>query len=159
MPVIVTEQYPKAFGHTVDELKAVLNVPDDGAEEAKSPNAAQFYEKSLFSMCTPEVKQRLTELDCTSAILCGIEAHVCVLQTSLDLLEMGVDVHLASDAVSSQRLFDRQVALGRLSSSGAYISTAESLIFQLLASSKHPKFKAVQPIIRDFAQNRCEPNL
>ena len=101
IPVVVTEQYsarrrparrgarnpdakiryPKAFGATVAELKSVL------------PADQQFFDKTMFSMCTESVRAELTRLGTKSAILCGLETHVCVYQTTLDLLEMGIDVH------------------------------------------------------------------
>ena len=83
-------------------------------------------------------------------VLFGIESHVCVLQTTLDLLERGHDVHIASDGVSSRHLADRHIALQRMRDSGAFISTTESLVFQLLGNSKHPQFKTVQKLIRQL---------
>ena len=140
MPVVVTEQYPKAFKKTVPEIASLLD-----------PAGGNVFEKTLFSMCTDEVKAHLKKLGCTSAILCGLETHVCVLQTTLDLLELGIDVHVCADAVSSQRDFDRTVALARLASSGAVVSTSESLVFQLLGNSRHPNFKAIAPFVKENA--------
>lgn len=134
-------RYPKAFKHTVPEISELL------------PADAGVFEKTLFSMCTDEVKAHLQKLGCKSAILCGLETHVCVLQTTLDLLEMGIDVHICADAVSSQRHFDRSCALGRLTAAGAVVSTSESLVFQLLGNSKHPNFKAIAPFVRENAED------
>ncbi|KAJ8600048.1 hypothetical protein CTAYLR_001823 [Chrysophaeum taylorii] len=136
VPVVVTEQYPKVFKKTV---------PDVLVPEAK------VFEKTRFSMCTDEVKAHLETLECEAVILCGLEAHVCVLQTTLDLLELGIAVHVCADAVSSQREFDRSVALKRLADSGAAISTSESLVFQLVGDAAHPNFKALQPLIKENA--------
>uniref|UniRef100_A0A7S3JRL0 Isochorismatase-like domain-containing protein n=1 Tax=Aureoumbra lagunensis TaxID=44058 RepID=A0A7S3JRL0_9STRA len=148
LPIIVTEQYPKAFKETIPAIKKIL--PEKNTK---------IFEKTLFSMCTPEVKAHLNELGCTSVILCGLETHVCVLQTSLDLLSMGIDVHVCADGVSSQRKFDRSVALSRLATSGAVISTSESLLYQLVVDSKHPKFRALQPFIKENAANSKESEL
>ncbi|KAK6031647.1 isochorismatase family protein [Ostertagia ostertagi] len=90
MPIIVTEQYPKGLGHTI---------PDLGLGDIKK------YEKTRFSMCVPEVDAVLQNAE--NIILVGIEAHVCVLQTTLDLLEKGKNVHVVVDAVSSRSLPDR----------------------------------------------------
>ena len=101
VPVAVTEQYSKAFGPTVDEVWG-------GSSRADWQHA--IVEKSKFSMVCPEVME-LAGSELSSVILTGIEAHVCVQQTALDLLEMGVDVHLVVDAISSQRVIDRDTAL------------------------------------------------
>lgn len=69
------------------------------------------YDKTKFSMLTQQVDEKLEQLQPKTIILCGIESHVCVLQTCLDLLARGFDVHVVADAVSSQRCFDRSVAL------------------------------------------------
>ncbi|KAJ1457558.1 Isochorismatase-like protein [Pelagophyceae sp. CCMP2097] len=140
IPVVVTEQYPKAFKATVAEVSSLL------------PDSARTFEKTVFSMCTPEFRAHLGALGCTSAIVCGLETHVCVLQTTLDLLEGGVDVHVCADAVSSQREFDRSAALARLGRV-AHVSTAESLVFQLLGDSRHPSFKALAPAVKAHADH------
>ena len=89
VPIIITEQNPKALGSTVREIKEVL-------DESK----AKIFSKMQFSMLTPEVEEALTG---NQIILCGIESHVCVLQTALDLIEKGHEVHLVCDAISSIR--------------------------------------------------------
>ena len=89
---------------------------------------------------TPTIKQIL---------LCGIEAHVCVLQTTLDLLERGYEVHLLTDGLSSCRAHDRAVALSRLSQSGAFLTSSEMTLFQLMGDAKNPKFKQVSALIKE----------
>ena len=83
-----------------------------------------------------------------SVVLFGIEAHVCVQQTALDLLRLGYDVHVVADGTSSQNDSDRTFAFERLRQCGAFITTYESVLFQLLGDAKHPNFKAVQPIFK-----------
>lgn len=83
-----------------------------------------------------------------SVVLFGIEAHVCVQQTALDLLRMGYDVHVVADGTSSQNESDRAFAFERLRQCGAFITTYESVLFQLLGDAKHPHFKLVQPIFK-----------
>eukprot|EP00941_MAST-03F_sp_MAST-3F-sp1_P003888 g3888.t1 len=132
IPVIVTEQYPKALKHTVSELKESL------------PQKSTVYEKKKFSMIIPEVEEELSMT--RSVILCGVESHVCILQTALDLLSRGVDVHIVTDAVSSQRAEDRDVALSRLEKCGAFLTTSESVIFQLVGNADDENFKAISKL-------------
>mmetsp|Transcript_1987 Transcript_1987/g.5912 ORF Transcript_1987/g.5912 Transcript_1987/m.5912 type:complete len:205 (-) Transcript_1987:48-662(-) len=142
IPVVATEQYPKAFKKTVPEIASLIKGDQD-----------KIFEKTLFSMCTADVKAHLQALGVESAIVCGLETHVCVLQTTLDLLEMGLDVHVCADAVSSQRVFDRSVALARLAQAGAVVATSESVVFQLLKNSTHASFKAIAPFVRENAED------
>ncbi|GMI45271.1 hypothetical protein TrCOL_g2687 [Triparma columacea] len=148
VPVVCTEQYVKAFGHTCAD---VLNVPATDGTSAGQMTVPTF-EKKLFSMCTPEVMSHISSLgDRTSFILFGIEAHVCVQQTALDLLEQGFDVHVVVDGVSSMSPLDREVALNRMEKCGAYLTTAQSAAFMLMQSAEHPNFKTVSKMISTHA--------
>jgi len=139
----VTEQYPKALGHTVAEIKEIL------------PTEFQYVDKTRFSMCVAAVQEQLKSLpSVTQVLLVGIEAHVCVLQTSLDLMESGYEVHIMVDGVSSARLNDRAVALQRLAAAGACLSTSEMALFQLAGDAKHPAFKAISALAKE---KRPEP--
>mmetsp|Transcript_7829 Transcript_7829/g.11819 ORF Transcript_7829/g.11819 Transcript_7829/m.11819 type:complete len:215 (-) Transcript_7829:56-700(-) len=143
VPCIVTEQNQRVFLSTVEELKIGAN---------KSHQAIPVFHKQQFSMFTPEVKSHLMKLNegkKDTVVICGIEAHVCVLQTCLDLLEEGFNVHVVADGISSQRQLDRSIAIRRLQQVGAYITTSESLIFQLLGSADHPKFKLVSALVKE----------
>ncbi|KAG1675317.1 hypothetical protein FOA52_015991 [Chlamydomonas sp. UWO 241] len=111
IPVIVTEQYVKAFGPTVAELSSVY------------PSGTTVLPKTRFSMCTPEVEVVMKRLGKTQVVLVGVEAHVCVLQTTLDLLKNGYEVHLLVDGVSSSRPLERTVALKRMARAGAYLKS------------------------------------
>ncbi|XP_075255593.1 isochorismatase domain-containing protein 2-like [Convolutriloba macropyga] len=139
IPVVVTEQYPKGLGHTVDELKTLL------------PEDTKYHEKTLFSMCIPSIKEITSSVpsgeSVTDVILTGIESHVCVLQTTIDLLEQNVNVHIAADCVSSRSLVDRKFALERFAQMGAFVSTSESLILQLCKDAKNPSFRSLQKLI------------
>jgi nicotinamidase-related amidase len=137
VPVVATQQHTRAFGGTV---------PACFADPRVDPGATPTFEKKLFSACTEQVSSKLRELDRQSYILMGIEAHVCVQQTCLDLLEQGKDVHLIVDAVSSQQPFDRQIALQRMQQAGAFLTTAQSAAFMLMQSAEHPNFKAVSKL-------------
>ncbi|XP_067836649.1 isochorismatase domain-containing protein 2 [Heptranchias perlo] len=137
IPVVVTEQYPKGLGPTVPEL---------GAEGLKKFN------KTCFSMLCPEVERELRSIPkLESVILCGIEAQACIMSTALDLLERGLDVHVVADACSSRSQVDRLMALSRMKQSGAFLTTSEGTILQLLRDATHPKFKEVQKIIMEPA--------
>lgn len=138
LPVVTTEQYPKALGNTVAELKEVLS--------ANSP----IIEKTRFSMVTQEVHDLLKQKSpITQVLLCGIEAHVCVLQTTLDLLESGYEVHIVVDAVSSQRSTDRAAGLHRAAQSGAFLVTSEMALFQLMQDAKAEKFKDISKLVQE----------
>jgi nicotinamidase-related amidase len=162
VPVVVTEQYPKAMKHTVHELSTIWKEAEastttstsssstsSSSSSGRPPTPTAVFAKTQFSMCTPEVTQHLSALGVESVILCGIETHICVMQTALDLLSQGIQVHVPVDAVSSCRSFDRTVALKRLESSGATISTSESLIFQLMQDSNHPQFRSISKLIKE----------
>ncbi|KAL6766753.1 hypothetical protein ACKKBG_A37210 [Auxenochlorella protothecoides x Auxenochlorella symbiontica] len=138
IPVIVTEQYPKALGKTVSELTEVL------------PKDAQVFEKTKFSMLIDEVSEFLTRRDDIKRILIvGIEAHVCVLQTTLELLDRGYEVHILTDAVSSRYALDRSTALHRLSKAGAILTTSETASFQLMGNTTYPNFKAISALFKE----------
>jgi len=134
LPIICTEQYPKGLGHTVAEL---------GVAEHNVP----VFDKTKFSMCLPPIEEIIKDKEVKAVILCGIEAHVCVQQTALDLLEKGMDVHVVVDACSSRSMTDRMYALDRMRDSGAFLTTSEAVILGLAGGSSHPSFKQLQKII------------
>ncbi len=136
VPILVTEQYPKGLGHTVPEL-----------EEALGERRA--FTKTCFSSCgSEEFSQSLRALGRRQALVCGIEAHVCVSQTVHDLLQSGFRVQVAVDAVESRNPIDREVALHRMERSGAILTTSEAAAFELLSDAKNPKFKEVQAMFK-----------
>ncbi|XP_074509504.1 isochorismatase domain-containing protein 2-like [Sebastes fasciatus] len=133
IPAIVTEQYPKGLGPTVPEL----GIGD------LTPHA-----KTSFTMMIEEVERELQALgNPKRAILCGIEAHACIACTTFDLLEKGMEVHIVADAVSSRSQTDRLFALSRLKQSGAYLTTTEAVMLQLVQDAKHPNFKEIQKLL------------
>jgi nicotinamidase-related amidase len=136
IPVVATQQYTKVFGNTIK----------DCFEDPADLEATPIFEKKRFSMMTEEVQEHLAKLNKSSYILFGIEAHVCVQQTALDLLEKGNDVHIIVDGVSSQQPIDREIALQRLAHAGAFLTTAQSAAFMLMQSAEHPNFKAVSKL-------------
>jgi len=93
-----------------------------------------------------------------TVVLFGIEAHVCVQQTCLDLLELGKEVHLVCDGVSSQLPYDREIALQRMANAGAFVTSAQSLAFMLMQSAEHPNFKAVSKLTVEHMKKTNEFN-
>ncbi|KAJ1903537.1 hypothetical protein LPJ81_003005 [Coemansia sp. IMI 209127] len=136
VPLIVTEQYSKGLGHTVEEI-------DIG-------HASVVEDKSRFSMFTPAVAQKLSELQIQSVVLYGIESHVCVLQTCLELMDNDYDVHVLADGVSSMNYPEIEIALRRMEREGAHVVSSESVLFQITNDSKHPDFKAVSSLVKEF---------
>ena len=135
--MIVTEQYPKGLGHTAKEV-GLDKYPD-----------IKIFEKSQFSMMTDDVvaKMKQDHPDVKNIVICGLETHVCVQCTALAALELGFDVHIVSDAVSSRAMVDRMVALDRMKAAGAWLTTSEAVILGLVADSAHPKFRDIQKLI------------
>jgi len=129
IPVLVSEQYPKGLGHTAPEV---------GLQEER------LIEKTVFSAVRAE-GFRLDGRD--QAIVCGIEAHVCVGQTVHDLLERGVEVHIPADAVGSRHELDYTRGLERLDRSGAVVTSVEAVLFELLERAGTPEFKAIQALV------------
>jgi nicotinamidase-related amidase len=136
LPVIVTEQYPKGLGRTVQAIAQHLS-PD-----------TEPIEKLSFSACgVREFDTRLRERHVEQVILCGIEAHICVSQTGHDLLQHGYQVHLLSDAVSTRLPRNREVAIKKLAKAGAVISSIEMALFELCLAGT-PEFKQMQALVK-----------
>jgi nicotinamidase-related amidase len=129
LPRVVSEQYPKGLGHTAPEVGL----------EGERP-----IEKSVFSAARAEGFD-LAGRD--QALVCGIETHVCVSQTVLDLLGRGIEVQVPADAVGSRHGIDYERGLERLERAGAVVTTVEAALFELLERAGTPEFKAVQKLI------------
>ncbi|CAM1293047.1 ISOC1 (predicted) [Pycnogonum litorale] len=142
IPLFVTEQYPEKLGPTVKELDI--------------KHASCVCPKTLFSMMTQELKERTVKaLDCDkcSVVLFGIETHVCVEQTALDLIEKNVSVHVVADATSSRSQEDRTLAFQRLRDAGCFIETSESIIFKLLKDKNHPSFNEIRGLVKQSSRS------
>lgn len=136
VPVLVTEQYPKGIGPTVDTLSEHL----DGAP---------VIEKLAFSVWgEPDFRDRLNALNVNQVIVTGIETHVCVVQSVVDLLRHGYRVFVAADACSCRRQLDGRLALERMQQAGAVITTVESAIFELTGVAGTPLFKSILGIVK-----------
>jgi nicotinamidase-related amidase len=134
VPVVATEQYPKGLGPTVPSL----------AEHLASP-----VEKLSFSCCGVEgVDRALAAAGPQTVLVAGIETHVCVLQTVLDLLERGLNPVLLADCTASRHRRDHEIALERLRGEGATITTVESALFELVGVAGSDEFKQISRLVK-----------
>jgi len=140
IPVLATEQYPKGLGPTVPEV---------GLDKY----GVKAHPKTSFSMVLPELMKELREKqeETKSVILCGIETQACIHHTTLDLLDLGIEVHIPVDCCSSRSMVDRKVGLERLRQAGAFLTTSECCILSLAPDSNHPKFRGLQKLVMEQA--------
>jgi nicotinamidase-related amidase len=138
VPVLVTEQYPKGLGRTVPEVAEHL------------PAGLEPIEKVVFS--APEAEGfDLAGRD--QALVCGIETHVCVNQTTLDLLDRGVEVHVARDAVGARFAENNEIGLEKVERAGAVITSVETALFELVGRAGTDQFKEIQRLVLEYAPN------
>ncbi|MCP4312608.1 MAG: hydrolase [Bacteroidetes bacterium] len=136
IPVLVTEQYPKGLGVTLNPLSEKLK-------------QYEIVEKISFSCCgEPRFLSALEQLNKKSLIICGIEAHVCVLQTVIDLIERGIRPVVVADCISSRNPEDKVVALDRMRQEGAVITTCESILFELTRVAGTSQFKSISRLVK-----------
>lgn len=137
VPMLVTEQYPKGLGHTLQELKEAL------------PAGLEPVEKVAFSCWGVDTfRTRLTATGARQVILVGIEAHVCVLMSALDLLATGYRVQIVADAVTSRTQANWRLAMDYLRQAGAVVTTTETALFQLLRQADSDDFRELARLIR-----------
>ncbi|KIW35314.1 uncharacterized protein PV07_02016 [Cladophialophora immunda] len=147
IPVFVTTQNASRLGATVAELTSLL------------PEATpEAIDKTAFSMLVPALQSHLRTLAASpseklSVLLVGIETHICVTQTTLDLLAAGHRVYVIADGVSSCNAGERPVALARLAREGAVVTTSESVLFELVGDAKDDKFKAVSGLVKETKED------
>ena len=132
IPIVVTEQYPKGLGHTVPEVAEHL------------PDGLKPLEKVRFSAAEAEGFD-LNGRD--QVLVCGIETHVCVNQTVLDLLDRGIEVEVVGDAVGSRTDENRELGLHKVEDAGAVLTSVETALFELLGGSDAAEFKQVQALV------------
>jgi nicotinamidase-related amidase len=136
VPVILTEQNPQGLGPTVPELMQCL-------PEVKA------LPKFCFNCCQDSgFEQELIRLNRKQVLLCGIESHICVHQTALDLLSRGFEVQVVADVVASRVQANKEVALARMQSEGAKLTVTEMAIFELLGAADSPLFKEILKVIK-----------
>lgn len=138
LPVVATEQYPTGLGRTVEPVAACLETA-----------AATVLEKPTFSAWAhPPVREAILAQDRSQVLMIGIETHVCVQQTTLDLISRDYDVFVCADAVSSRGRNDHDCALSRMRQEGAFVTTVESVLFELCDRCDTPQFKAMLEVIK-----------
>ena len=136
LPVVTTEQYPKGIGHTVPELAAACN--------------ETVIEKVSFGCCGEATfLEAMKNTGRTQVLITGMEAHVCVYQTVLGLLEDGYYVHLIRDAICSRNKTDYLAGVANAGQAGAVVTTAETVMFQMLQESTHEQFRAVSKLVKE----------
>ena len=136
IPLMVSEQYTKGLGFTIPVIKSALGDID-------------FMEKKSFSCCDdPGIMDLVQKTAKKNIIIAGIEAHVCVLQTCIDLLEKGFQAVIIEDCTSSRSESDKNIALKRMEREGAIISSYESILFELTRYSGSDRFKAISQLVK-----------
>ncbi|MCP5517072.1 MAG: hydrolase [Verrucomicrobiales bacterium] len=136
VPVLLTEQYPRGLGPTVEPVRTAVG-------------ALTAFEKTAFSAWgAAGLPERLRDLGAADILLCGIEAHVCVCQTALDLLDAGFRVFVAEDAVSSRTRANRTIGLDRMRQAGALPVSVEMVLFELLTRAGTEEFKRVLKLVK-----------
>lgn len=135
IPVWATEQYPKGLGPTIAPLVELI---------PRRPDKTMFHCASI-----PSILEDLYYHKIRHVTLAGIEAHVCVAQSALELLKLGFKVQISADAVGSRHAIDREFALRRLERVGAVVSTTEAILFEWMESADHPRFKEFSAMIKE----------
>lgn len=135
-PVVVTQQYTKGLGDTVAEIKSII--PD-----------FSFIEKTSFScLDEPVFAERLSLSGATNVIICGIESHVCVLQTAIDLKDAGYTPVVVMDCLSSRSFDNLDLAAERFRYEGILMTSTESILFELTRNAKDPVFKEISKLVK-----------
>ncbi len=139
LPIVYSEQYPKGLGTTVKKIK-----------ERLSSTPSTKFEKTEFS-CFSEKKEANKAkkfIKTKQVVVCGIETHICVLQTVLDLKKLGYEVFVINEAIGSRKKEDKELAIKRLYQTGVYVINFEMLLFELIRDSKHKNFKELSKILK-----------
>jgi nicotinamidase-related amidase len=136
VPILWTQQVPKALGQTIAEIAELLS----GLEPI---------DKAAFSCCGEEkFLEALEKLNRRQILLCGIETHICIYQTALELLQRDYYVEIVTDAVSSRTLQNKKVALQKMQSLSAELTTTEMALFELARTAEHPQFKQIAKLVK-----------
>ena len=135
-PILITEQYPKGLGPTQKDIAIELR------------DIRTFQKMSFSGICAENLFPELRNKNIKQVVIAGIEAHVCVQQTALDLIANNFQVNLAADAVSSRKKIDYETAIGRMRKHSIEITTTESVLFEMLRESGTDEFKQISKIIK-----------
>ena len=144
LPIFITEQYPAGLGKTSDEI---LN--NNSFFSMNENINYSLFEKTTFSCFEDSnIKSRIKKANKKQILICGIETHICVLQTALDLINDGFSVFLVSDATGARSKYSHDLGIQRMEINGAHILNTEMVLFELLRDSKHEHFKELSQLIR-----------
>ena len=136
VPVFASEQYPEGLGELEPDVVKLL------------PEGSRRYQKTCFSLAG--VEKFMADLAASGkrqVVLCGMEAHICVLQTALDLVRAGYETYLVSDGVCSRQRESYEIALARLRDGGTIITDAEAVLYEWLGDARHPQFKSLLSLV------------
>lgn len=134
LPLIAARQYPQGLGDMIEELR---------------PFTTDYYDKITFSCCGNEnLNAKLRESGCKYVIITGIEAHICVLQTVIDIKALGLLPVVVTDAISSRRQHDYEIALRRMEYEGAILTTVESILFELCREAGTEVFRTISRLVK-----------
>jgi len=134
VPIMAAQQYPKGLGNTIEQLR---------------PYFSEYHDKTTFSCCGNEaLVKELHERDSKNVIIAGIEAHICVLQTVIDLIEFGFQPIVVADAIGSRTRSDYEIALERMKYEGAILTTVESILFELCYQAGSDAFRTISRLVK-----------
>ena len=136
IPMLVSRQYPKGLGDTIAEVR-------------EKTRKAKIFDKTTFS-CWGEgaIREEITNSGRKNIILCGIETHICCLQTAVDLLEAEYSVLMVADCLGSRKSNDKKMGLRRAAQEGAILTTYESILFELTVGKESPAFKGISQLVK-----------
>jgi hypothetical protein len=136
IPIIWVEQYPRGLGSTVPEVSSHL--------EGNKP----LPKISFSSLKDPVIRERFASYSRDQVILVGIETHVCIYQTAMDLIEQGIETHVVEDGVSSRTFMNKQIGLRKIERAGGYITSVETALFELLEVAEGEAFKKIVKLVK-----------
>jgi len=139
IPIYATTQNRARLGETCAELSI--------------PNAVEHVDKTAFSMWIPSIATHFTSTSPAEVIIVGIESHICVTQTTLDLLANGHKVYVLADGVSSCNPQEVPIALARLRAAGAIVTTSESFLYECMGDASIPEFRSVAALVKETSGN------
>ena len=146
VPVVMTQQYTKGLGETIPSV--VVALTEAIGEDIAAADFAPIEKTSFSAMGEPGFVEALEKLGRKTIIIAGIEAHVCVQQTVIDLLEKGYTVFVANDGIASRSNTDKKYSQRRMGDAGAVGTTMESILFELLGGAKAPGFKQISALVK-----------
>jgi nicotinamidase-related amidase len=136
MPIVLTEQYPKGLGGTVEQVRKLI------------PTLTAVPKNEFAATDNPEFWSHINIHKPNAFVICGVETHVCVSQTVIRLIEKEIQVHVVADAVGSRHLLDHEMGLKKMERAGAILSTTEMCLFELAEKAGTETFKSIQQLVK-----------